>query len=97
MSAVRFTPTAVQDSLRVVNVAGTDHQVRPTEDDFYRRVINIRREVKAELSRARASSQSNVDIDRLDSKQLALKILANATSYGVLYRVKRGGWRRKRG
>jgi hypothetical protein len=83
VSAIRFEPKAMQSGLRPVQVVGTDHTVDPRTDDFYRRVINIRRGVKIALAEAEARQAPKSERDRLDTKQLALKILANATSYGV--------------
>ena len=83
VSATRFEAKSVQKGLSGVTVAGTGQAVDPVTDDFYRRVINIRRTVKAELKADKARGKSKIDIDRLDAEQLALKILANATSYGV--------------
>lgn len=84
VQAIRFEPRAVQPDLAPINIAGNDaYAIDPAKDDFYKRVIDLRREVKAELKSAKASGASSIDLDRLDAEQLALKILANATSYGI--------------
>ncbi len=84
VSAMRFMPRDIQSDLRPVDVAGKPaYRVEPTTQDFYKRVIDLRRIVKRDLARARRQAQTNVEVDRLDAEQLALKILANATSYGV--------------
>jgi hypothetical protein len=83
VSAIRFEPKALQEGLKIVSVAGTRQTVDPRTDDFYRKVINIRRGVKSELKRAKQRGTAKAELDRLDTEQLALKILANATSYGV--------------
>ncbi len=83
VSAVRYEPTAVQSGLVPVSLAGTEHVVHPAQDDFYRRVIDIRREVKAQERAAEDRGAPAVEVDRLGAEQLGLKILANATSYGV--------------
>jgi hypothetical protein len=87
VSAIRFEPKAVQDGLKCVAVAGSGHVVDPRADDFYRRVINIRRAVKADLADAELRQAPKLERDQLDAKQLALKILANATSYGVFIEI----------
>jgi hypothetical protein len=50
----------------------------PATDDFYRRLIDLRSQVKEQLNTADPSDEAD-----LDSQQQALKILANATSYGI--------------
>ena len=76
--AITFEPGAPQSGLRPVDVAGrTEYRVEPGED-FYRRVIDLRQTVKERRNRASDGMKA-----RLDSEQLALKTLANATSYGI--------------
>jgi hypothetical protein len=77
--AVRFDPEDQQGDLQAINVAGNpDFHVDPTTTDFYRRVIELRQTVKARRDQA-----EGIEKERLDAEQLALKILANATSYGI--------------
>jgi hypothetical protein len=84
LQAIRFTPKDVQTGLSPVNIAGNPaFGVDPATDNFYKRVIDLRREVKGRLAAARKSGAAKAEIDRLDAEQLALKILANATSYGI--------------
>ncbi len=87
VSAIRFEPEGMQTGLKNVAVAGSGHIVDPRTEDFYRRVINIRRQVKTDLAEAEKRQASKLDRDRLDTKQMALKILANATSYGVFIEI----------
>ncbi len=78
LRAITFEPGDPQSELRPIRIAGNpDYRINPYRDDFYRRVIDLRASVKARLKNA-------VQTDRvvLDSEQLSLKILANATSYG---------------
>ena len=78
VQAVRFTPKAPQKGLRPVSIAGKPHyHVDPVTDDFYRRLIDLRRTVKD-----RAKNAPPDEREALEAEQLALKILANATSYG---------------
>jgi hypothetical protein len=82
--AIRFAPKPPQDGLRGLKVAGhTDYVVDPYKDDFYKRVIELRRRVKAEHKEAKRCDPNSQDTKNLDMDQLALKILANATSYGI--------------
>jgi hypothetical protein len=54
--------------------------------DFFTEVINLRTEVKAEMRRAMAVGRQE-EAGYVDGLQLALKLLANSTSYGVLVEV----------
>jgi hypothetical protein len=81
--ATRFVPRGGQDGLRPINIAGhPDYRVDPARENFYKRVIDLRRDVKGALKAAKQRGYSQ-EADRLDAEQLALKILANATSYGI--------------
>lgn len=76
--AVRFSPREQQPELKAINIAGNpEFHVDPQTTDFYRRVIDLRQQVRA------TPADSVDDKARLNSEQLALKILANATSYGI--------------
>lgn len=78
LKAITFQPDGVQNDLRPVNIAGNpEYRIDPYNDDFYRRVIDQRTAVKNHLAAANPSDRA-----ALDSAQLTLKILANATSYG---------------
>ena len=80
--AVRFEPTGMQRDLRPIDIAGnSDFHVDPAKTDFYRRVIDLRQIVKAD--REATPESATDDRARLNAEQLALKILANATSYGI--------------
>lgn len=82
--AIRFAPKPPQDGLRSLKIAGhTEYAVDPYKDDFYKRVIELRRRVKAELKEAKQRNPVGQEAKNLDMDQLALKILANATSYGI--------------
>jgi hypothetical protein len=82
--AIRFTPKPPQDGLRSLKIAGhEEYAVDPYKSDFYKRVIELRRRVKAELKVAERRDPNSQETKNLDIDQLALKILANATSYGI--------------
>jgi hypothetical protein len=82
--AIRFAPKPPQDGLRGLKIAGhAEYAVDPYKDDFYKRVIELRRRVKAELKQAERRDKGSQETKSLDMDQLALKILANATSYGI--------------
>lgn len=80
--AIRFTPDRKQENLKPINIGGnSDFLVEPGETDFYRRVIDLRRTVNA--TRDKLPEDAVDERGRIKSEQLALKILANATSYGI--------------
>jgi hypothetical protein len=82
--AVRFSPKPPQANLKSIPIAGNEEfRVDPNTDDFYRRVIELRRRVKAKLEDAERRDPQSRESKNLAMEQLALKILANATSYGI--------------
>jgi hypothetical protein len=82
--AIRFKPRPPQDGLRGIEIAGeAEFRVNPYRDDFYKRVIDLRRRVKVDLKESERHDPNSQETKNLDMKQLALKILANATSYGI--------------
>ncbi len=79
IEAVRLTPCKPQENLRSVDIAGNlEYRVDPIADDFLKKVIENRMQVKKKLRNAVGQ-----DKERLQSEQQALKICANATSYGI--------------
>ena len=52
------------------------------QDDFFKRLIELRQAVKR-----RRDAASGAEKDALDAEQNALKIAANATSYGVFVEI----------
>jgi transcriptional regulator with XRE-family HTH domain len=79
LKALSFTPQNMQDGLKSVNIAGnSDYGVNPCEGDFFKRVIDLRTGIKKQL-KAAPSSDKHI----YERQQLALKILANSTSYGI--------------
>jgi hypothetical protein len=83
LKAIRFDPVGIQPGLRPINIAGNpEYRVDPARDDFYRRLIELRQEVKAKRKAALDGGDTELAA-RLDAEQLALKLCANATSYGI--------------
>lgn len=83
LQARRFAPVGCQTDLKVLDIVGNSaYRVDPNTEDFYRRVIDLRSKVKADLKKAKAAGEQD-HAARLDAEQLALKIMANATSYGI--------------
>ncbi len=82
--AIRFLAKQPQPGLRAVEIAGhREFRVDPYKNDFYKLVIELRQRVKADLKGARKLDPHSQETKSLDMNQLALKILANATSYGI--------------
>lgn len=80
LKAYGFRPKAQQSRLRSVNLAGdANTQIDPAKDDFFREVITRRKAITHD----RDNANTDAEREHLDALQLALKILANATSYGI--------------
>jgi hypothetical protein len=75
IKAVRFRPKGTQKGLKPIDIAG--HTISPATDDSYQRLIIHRNAIKAKLETASAPDKPG-----LKSDEQAIKILANATSYG---------------
>ncbi len=79
LEAISFTPRKMQENLIPINIAGnSDYRVNPCEGDFFKQLIDLRTKIKKQLKAALAE-----DKHIYDRQQLALKILANSTSYGI--------------
>jgi len=83
LQAWHFTARDPQSGLKACTIAGNPaYQVDPYKDDFYRRLIELRQEVKSKMKEANAAGDVEL-VDRLDAEQQAMKITANSTSYGI--------------
>ncbi len=81
--AILFKPGELQTGLKPFQIAGRrKFQIDPVKDDFYRRLIDLRTETKQAMASAKAEER-----DQLDAAQMALKILANSTSYGIFFEL----------
>ena len=85
VAARRFAPREHQTGLQPIDVAG--QTIDPATDDFYRRLIIHRNAIKAKLDDASAA-----DKPALKSDEQAIKILANATSYGIFVELNVGDY-----
>ena len=74
---------AQQKGLKPIDIAG--QTINPATDDFYQRLIIHRNAIKAKLETASAP-----DKPALKSDEQAIKILANATSYGIFVELNVG-------
>ncbi len=79
LKAVSFMPGEIQEGLKPVYIAGnSEYRVDPAKSDFFKRVIDLRGEVKKKMKDASDNEQR-----QFKSQQTALKLVANATSYGI--------------
>jgi hypothetical protein len=83
LEAMHFNAGPVQKGLQSITLPGGTGRIDPAKEDFYKRLIEIRQVVKAERDAAPEGSER----DELDARQNALKIAANATSYGIFVEV----------
>jgi hypothetical protein len=83
IKGLRFRPKGQQKGLKPINIAG--QTINPATDDFYQRLIIHRNAIKAKLETASAP-----DKPTLKSDEQAIKILANATSYGIFVELNVG-------
>lgn len=79
VKALCFSPGEPQDDLKPISIAGNDaYKIDPLSSDLYKRLIDLRSAVKGRMKAACGEEK-----EALDAEQQALKILANATSYGI--------------
>jgi hypothetical protein len=83
VEAISFEPGPMQADLCPINVGGNpQYRVDPTQTDFFRRVIDLRKATQARMKGAIGDPKA-----ALDGEQHALKICANSTSYGIWMQV----------
>jgi hypothetical protein len=83
MEAITFIPGEKQAGLRTVQVGGAKGTlINPMADDLYCTLIDQRSALKARLKDTKGHQR-----DVLDAEQMAIKILANSTSYGIFIEV----------
>lgn len=83
VEAMVFEPGKSQSGLRPVAIGGNaEYLVDPVRDDFYKRLIELRNGVKIRRDETKGAAR-----EALDTEQNAIKIAANATSYGVFVEI----------
>ncbi|MEA1617684.1 hypothetical protein SOQ14_02020 [Erythrobacter sp. T5W1-R] len=83
VEAIAFDPGPMQDGLRPVNISGkAEYRVDPVETDFFKRVIELRKETQGRMKAA-----SGAEKVMLDGAQHNLKICGNSTSYGIWLQI----------
>jgi len=79
IQAIRFTPLDIQKDLKPIKIMGKDEcLIDPQKDDFYARLIDLRSEIRKHQADATPERAASIELE-----QLALKKIANATSYGI--------------
>lgn len=79
VEAIRFSPLRKQRGLRAFEINGeAEYAIDPAKDDFYKRLIELRQATKD-----RRKGATGAQREALDTHQNSLKIMANATCYGI--------------
>jgi len=83
LEAITFTPGPVQNGLKPIAIAGnSDYWIDPVRDDLFKRLIQLRIEVKRTMEGLKGQARSALDV-----AQEFLKILANSTAYGISVQI----------
>jgi hypothetical protein len=80
--SLRIVPSAKQYPTQKRKLFGYD--VDLTQQDLFTELINVRNEIKKQLNDTKLSEQERT---LLESQQKALKLIASATSYGIMIEV----------
>ena len=88
LEAITFSPKEPQTGLRAISIAGNpNYRVDPVKDDFFKRLIDLRTAIKAELKaikkrlkavRKELEIASGAEADALRSEEQALSAQADA-------------------
>lgn len=79
IEAISFEPMGKQADLEAFKINGDDaYAIDPAKGDYYKRLIELRQETKLRIKGASLSEKA-----ALNNQQNALKMMANATSYGI--------------
>jgi hypothetical protein len=79
--ALRFIPVGKQGGLRPITFFGK--KIDPSKENFFKAVIEHRKYLQQQEKKANSISEASF----FDSKQKAVKIVANATSYGIFMEI----------
>ncbi len=83
IEAITFTPGPIQSKLKPIAIAGNpDYWIDPARDDLFKRLIQLRIEVKKTMKGLKGQAWRVLDI-----AQEFLKILANSASYGIFVQI----------
>ncbi|MCJ8306185.1 MAG: hypothetical protein HRU07_03945 [Nitrosopumilus sp.] len=81
LKAIRFIPVGVQKNLKEIDFHGI--HINPYEDDLFKKLIEYRQELKIK----RDSCNDSDEYSKYDRKQQVIKIITNATSYGIFVEI----------
>ena len=84
--AVRFKPVGIQDGLQSIDMLDNAN-FNPMNDDFFRRMIELRKAVKDELNERLHIGIDDDYTDQLRTKEHIIKIITNSTSYGIFVQL----------
>jgi hypothetical protein len=96
LKVLRFRADGVQ-GLEPISIAGKPaYQVDPTSEDFIQRLVELRADVKTDLKEAQRIGHESLEAE-LSAIQQAMKVIANATSYGSAIELnpvehRKGAW-----
>jgi hypothetical protein len=83
LEAITFSPGRVQTNLKPIAIAGNpDYWIDPVRDDLFKRLIQLRIEVKRKMKGLKGKAWSALDV-----AQEFLKILANSAAYGISVQI----------
>lgn len=83
LEAITFTAGPVQTGLKPIVIAGNpDYRIDPVRDDLFKRLIQLRIEVKRKMKGLKGQAWTALDV-----AQEFLKILANSTAYGISVQI----------
>lgn len=80
--AIRFVAKEKQQGLKPIVLF--DKTIDPQKDNLFKAIIEKRKRLQQECKKCNAKSRNKI---LLDKKQKALKIVANATSYGIFMEI----------
>ncbi len=78
IEATRFIPKGIQKGLKKTKVLGID--INPGKENLVQVLVEQRQKIKQSL---KSKSKEDPDYKQLKSREQAIKILVNATSYGI--------------
>ena len=82
IQAYRFFPVGIQKELRNIKIIG-NIEIDPERKDLFKTLIEERKRIQKEMSK----TDSEIEKRNLDSEQYILKIITNATSYGIFVQL----------
>ena len=97
LDVLRFSAEGSQEDLEPIAIAGNPaYRVDPNHEDFIRRLVELRADVRADQQQAKAAGDL-VRARELDAIQQAMKITANGTAYGSAIELnpvehRKGAW-----